>query len=64
MVIYGEKRKVVIFNLDHPEERELYELASAVNFGPLVKRYLLQELHRRKVPVDVGPSSIQLRTEG
>lgn len=62
-MIYGEVRKVVTFNLNRPEEREMYELANSIKFAPLVKRYLLQELRRRKSTVTAGSSSIQVRTE-
>jgi hypothetical protein len=43
---YGEKRKSVVFNLDNPTERAMYELASRTNFGKLVKRYMSYELQR------------------
>ena len=62
-MIYGEARKVVTFNLNRPEEREMYELANSIKFAPLVKRYLLQELRRRNEPPTTRPSSIQVRTD-
>jgi hypothetical protein len=43
---YGEKRKSVVFNLDNPTERAMYDLATRTNFNKLVKRYMLAELQR------------------
>lgn len=60
---FGEKRKYVTFNLDHPEERELYELASTIKFAPLVKRFLVEELRRRRPLRESMHSSIQVRLE-
>jgi hypothetical protein len=42
----GERRKTVTFNLN--TERELYDLASTLNFSGFVKRHLATELKRRK----------------
>jgi hypothetical protein len=46
-VTYGEKRRVVTFNLDRPDERRLYELACTLNFSSFVKRHLTAEMQRR-----------------
>lgn len=62
-VTFGEKRKYVTFNLDHPEERELYELASSIKFAPLVKRFLVDELRRKRPLRESAQSSIQVHME-
>lgn len=46
---YGEKRKVVYFNLDSDEQRELYELAMSLDFSAEVKKWLTDRLRRRKL---------------
>jgi hypothetical protein len=49
MVIGGEKRKAVVFNLENAEDRELYLYYSREkNFSPLVKQLLLAEMRRRE----------------
>jgi post-segregation antitoxin (ccd killing protein) len=44
--LLGERRKTVSFNLN--TERELYELASTINFSAFVKRHLSAEWKRRQ----------------
>lgn len=55
---YGETRRVVTFNLDDPEQRELYRFSKGLKFGPLVKRYLKEEMLRRG-----GESSITVHVD-
>lgn len=55
---YGETRRVVTFNLDDPEQRELYQFSKGLKFGPLVKRYLREEMRRRQ-----GQSSITVHVD-
>jgi hypothetical protein len=65
VLVYGEKRTGVSFNLDHPDERELYQLASSManskEFSAWVKKHLRRELNRRKQSTE---SSITYRVEG
>jgi hypothetical protein len=44
----GEKKRFVTFNLQYPEERELYEFSKSINLARLVKRALLMELVKSK----------------
>lgn len=40
MAAYGEKRKVVYFNLDQPVQRQLWDFAGNIEFGKEVKQFL------------------------
>jgi len=58
-VQFGEVRRVVTFNLNKVEEREMYEFSKMLKFGPLVKRYLREELKRKRL--QTGESSITVQ---
>jgi hypothetical protein len=46
---YGEVRKTIIFKLDDPEQRAMYEqIVTKTNFSKLVKRFLAAELQRMR----------------
>lgn len=45
---YGEVKRAVYFNLDKPEEKELYDFSFTIKLAPLVKQYLRAELQRRR----------------
>ena len=40
MAAYGEKRKVIYFNLDQPVQRRLWDFAGSIEFGKEVKQFL------------------------
>lgn len=48
MIVYGERRKVVVFNLNNELDRSIYELACQTNFSKLVKEFLKQQLEAKQ----------------
>ena len=42
--MYGEKRKVVYFNLDQPMQRKLWDYAQSIEFGREVKQFLAMRM--------------------
>jgi hypothetical protein len=39
-MLYGEKRRVIYFNLDHPMQRRMWDFSKSIQFGYEVKQFL------------------------
>lgn len=42
--MYGEKRRVVYFNLDHPMQRRMWDFSKSIQFGHEVKQFLAMRM--------------------
>lgn len=42
--MYGEKRRVVYFNLDHPMQRQMWDYSKSIEFGKEVKQFLAMRM--------------------
>ncbi|MFB5192639.1 hypothetical protein [Alicyclobacillus fastidiosus] len=57
---YGETKRHVSFNLNKPEEREMFRFSRKINFSGWVKQQLAREIKRQQKPPS-GETSFQVK---
>ncbi|QSO55499.1 hypothetical protein JZ785_27475 (plasmid) [Alicyclobacillus curvatus] len=43
-MLYGEKRRVIYFNLDHPVQRQMWNYSKSIQLGREVKQFLAMRM--------------------